>query len=85
VPNCLLLDVNLPDLNGLDLQERISFDRTDMPIIFMTADGAMLTSAGTGRSGNRCLTRPPATVICFEMPLEGWALVPIAMQLRAKG
>jgi len=39
VPNCLLLDVNLPDLSGLDLQQRIPFDRTDMPIIFITADG----------------------------------------------
>ncbi len=33
VPNCLVLDVSLPDLNGLDLQSRIAADRSDMPII----------------------------------------------------
>jgi FixJ family two-component response regulator len=36
VPNCLLLDVSLPDLNGLELQQRIAGDRVDMPIIFIT-------------------------------------------------
>ncbi|MDW6024272.1 response regulator [Mesorhizobium sp. BAC0120] len=36
VPNCLILDVNLPDLNGLDLQRLVSVERTDMPIIFVT-------------------------------------------------
>jgi len=35
-PSCLILDVSLPDLNGLDLQKRIAADRTDMPIIFLT-------------------------------------------------
>src|SRR5262249_9792733 len=39
VPSCLLLDVSLPDLNGLDLQQRIADDRADMPIIFITGYG----------------------------------------------
>jgi FixJ family two-component response regulator len=39
VPNCLILDVNLPDLNGLDLQKLVSVERTDMPIIFVTGYG----------------------------------------------
>lgn len=39
VPNCLILDVNLPDLNGLDLQQSVSVERTDMPIIFVTGYG----------------------------------------------
>ena len=38
-PSCLVLDVSLPDLNGLDLQERVAGDRTDMPIIFITGHG----------------------------------------------
>src|ERR1700679_3690577 len=37
-PSCLVVDVTLPDLNGLDLQERISADRY-MPIIFITGHG----------------------------------------------
>jgi FixJ family two-component response regulator len=37
-PSCLVLDVTLPDLNGLDLQKRLA-DRSDMPIIFITGYG----------------------------------------------
>jgi len=36
VPSCLILDVTLPGLNGLDLQKRIATDRIDMPIIIIT-------------------------------------------------
>lgn len=39
VPSCLILDVSLPGLNGLDLQHRIAVERTDMPIIFITGHG----------------------------------------------
>jgi FixJ family two-component response regulator len=39
VPSCLVLDVALPDLNGLELQKRIAPARNDMPIIFITAHG----------------------------------------------
>ena len=36
VPNCLVLDFSLPGLNGLELQQRVASERTDMPIIFIT-------------------------------------------------
>jgi FixJ family two-component response regulator len=36
VPSCLVLEVSLPDLSGLDLQSLIAADRADMPIIFIT-------------------------------------------------
>jgi FixJ family two-component response regulator len=38
-PSCLVLDVSLPDLNGLELQKLIASDRADMPIIFITGHG----------------------------------------------
>jgi FixJ family two-component response regulator len=38
-PSCLVLDITLPDLNGLDLQQRIAADRIDMPIIFISGHG----------------------------------------------
>ena len=38
-PSCLVLDVSLPDLDGLELQRRVASDRTDMPIIFITGHG----------------------------------------------
>src|ERR1035441_7653302 len=39
VPSCLVLDVSLPGLNGLDLQKRVAVERPDMPIIFITGHG----------------------------------------------
>src|ERR1700712_5370442 len=38
-PSCLVLDVTLPDLNGLDLQAQVAGDRIEMPIIFITGFG----------------------------------------------
>jgi FixJ family two-component response regulator len=38
-PSCLVLDVSLPDLNGLELQKLIAGERSDMPIIFITGHG----------------------------------------------
>ena len=39
VPSCLVLDVSLPDINGLELQRRVASDRSDMPIIFISGYG----------------------------------------------
>lgn len=39
VPSCLVLDVSLPGLNGLELQKHVAAERTDMPIIFITGYG----------------------------------------------
>ena len=46
-PSCLILDVGLPDINGLDLQRSISAARSDMPIIFVagTCDISMAVQA----------------------------------------
>jgi len=35
-PSCLVLDITLPDLTGLELQRLLAADRADMPIIFIT-------------------------------------------------
>src|SRR5882762_920482 len=39
VPSCLVLDISLPGLNGLDLQKQIAVERPDMPLIFITGYG----------------------------------------------
>jgi FixJ family two-component response regulator len=57
-PSCLVLDVSLPDLNGLDLQKRI-VDWTDMPIIFITGYGDVPTSVRAMKAGAaEFLTKP---------------------------
>ena len=37
--SCLLLDVRLPGMNGLELQQKLSANRCEIPIIFITAHG----------------------------------------------
>ena len=57
-PSCLVLDVTLPALSGLDLQKRI-VDRTDMPIIFITGYGDVPTSVEAMKAGAvEFLTKP---------------------------
>ena len=57
-PSCLVLDVTLPNLNGLDLQKRI-IDRADMPIIFITGYGDVPTTVQAMKAGAvEFLTKP---------------------------
>jgi FixJ family two-component response regulator len=58
-PSCLVLDVRLPDLSGLDLQERVSSERTDMPIIFVTGFGNVPMTVKAMKAGAvEFLTKP---------------------------
>jgi FixJ family two-component response regulator len=59
VPSCLVLDVSLPDLNGLELQKRIAVERTDMPIIFITGYGDVPMTVQAMKAGAiEFLTKP---------------------------
>ena len=58
-PSCLILDVALPDLNGLDLQKRVAVDRIDMPIIFITGYGDVPMTVQAMKAGAvEFLTKP---------------------------
>jgi FixJ family two-component response regulator len=59
VPSCLVLDVSLPDLDGLELQKRIASDRIDMPIIFITGHGDVPMTVRAMKAGAaEFLTKP---------------------------
>ena len=59
VPNCLVLDVSLPGLNGLDLQKRVAAERSDMPIIFITGHGDVPMTVRAMKAGAiEFLTKP---------------------------
>jgi FixJ family two-component response regulator len=59
VPSCLLLDISLPGLSGLDLQKRIAVERTDMPIIFITGYGDVPKTVQAMKAGAvEFLTKP---------------------------
>lgn len=58
-PNCLVLDISLPGLNGLDLQERVSIERPHMPIIFITGHGTVPMTVQAMKAGAiEFLTKP---------------------------
>ncbi len=58
-PTCLVLDVSLPDLNGLELQKRIAADRPEIPIIFITGHGDIPMTVQAMKAGAvEFLTKP---------------------------
>ena len=59
IPSCLVLDVSLPDLNGLELQKLIGAERIDMPIIFITGHGDVPMTVQAMKAGAaEFLTKP---------------------------
>ena len=65
VPNCLVLDVSLPGINGLELQNRVAVERTDMPIIFITGHGDVpMTGPSHEGGGCRVLDQADARMTC---------------------
>jgi FixJ family two-component response regulator len=61
-PSCLVLDVTLPDLNGLELQKRLAGDRIHMPIIFISAYGDVPMTVRAMKAGAmEFLTKPLGT------------------------
>jgi FixJ family two-component response regulator len=59
VPSCLVLDVALPDISGLELQKRLSVDRIDMPIIFISGYGDVPITVQAMKAGAvEFLTKP---------------------------
>ena len=58
-PNCLVLDVSLPGVTGLELQKRIASERPDMPIIFITGHGNVPMTVQAMKAGAvEFLTKP---------------------------
>jgi RNA polymerase sigma factor (sigma-70 family) len=59
VPNCLVLDISMPGLSGLELQRRVAGERRDMPIIFITGYGDVPISVQAMKAGAiEFLTKP---------------------------
>src|SRR4030095_8895390 len=80
VPNCLLLDISLPGMNGLDLQKRIAVERTDMPIIFITGHGDVPKTVQAMKAGAvEFLTKPfndEVLLTAIRQALERSSLAP---------
>jgi len=58
-PSCLVLDVRLPDLSGLDLQRRMVDANNEIPIVFITGHGDIPTTVRAMKAGAiEFLTKP---------------------------
>jgi FixJ family two-component response regulator len=59
VPHCLVLDISLPGLNGLELQKRVLTVRPELPIIFITGHGDVPKTVQAMKAGAvEFLTKP---------------------------
>jgi FixJ family two-component response regulator len=84
VPSCLVLDVSLPDLNGLDLQKRLA-DRSDMPIIFITGYGDVPMTVQAMKAGAvEFLTKPFSDVVLLAAIRAALERSRIALSLEAE-
>ena len=69
VPSCLVLDVTLPDINGLELQKRVAVDRPDMPIIFISGHGDVPMTVQAMKAGAvEFLTKPISSDAAVDAP-----------------
>ncbi|HXX24376.1 MAG TPA: response regulator [Terriglobia bacterium] len=58
-PNCLILDLQLPGLSGLDLQKRMADAELEIPIVFLTGHGNIPASVQAMKAGAvEFLTKP---------------------------
>ena len=84
VPSCLILDVSLPDLNGLDVQARV-LDRVTMPIIFITGHGDIPMSVKAMKAGAiEFLTKPFATDVLLEAIRHAFERSRAALTIQAE-
>jgi len=59
LPGCLILDVSLPDLNGLEVQRLMGAGQTALPIVFITGHGDIPMSVKAMKAGEtEFLTKP---------------------------
>lgn len=67
VEACLILDINMPGLNGLDLQEALAVRNWDIPIVFLTSAGDIPGSVRAMKHGAvDFLTKPVDDSVLFS-------------------
>ena len=66
-PGCLVLDVRMPEMGGLEVQERLAKDGVELPIIFITAHGDVPTCARRSKRGRSISWKNPWTARSFSI------------------
>jgi FixJ family two-component response regulator len=75
-PGCLVLDVRMPEMGGLDIQERLTHDGIELPIIFISAHGDVPTCAQAFKAG---------TLDFLEKPVDDQVFLDHVRQALARG
>jgi FixJ family two-component response regulator len=75
-PGCLVLDVRMPEMSGLDVQEILADDGIELPIIFITAYGDVPTCAQAFKAG---------ALEFLEKPLDGQVFLERVRKALARG
>jgi FixJ family two-component response regulator len=84
-PSCLVLDVTLPDLNGLELQKRIARDGSELPIIFLTGYGDIPMTVKAMKGGAvEFLTKPVAPEVLLSAIEGALARSRLALEQRVR-
>jgi FixJ family two-component response regulator len=84
VPSCLVLDISLRDLSGLDLQRRVVVERPDTPVIFVTGHGDVPTSVQAMKAGAiEFLMNPFSDDVLLSAIREGLKRSSIALNREA--
>jgi FixJ family two-component response regulator len=83
VPSCLVLDVSLPDLSGLDLQKLLLTDGVSLPIIFITGHGDVPTTVRAMKAGAlEFLTKPFDDTVLCDAVRQALARSKLALELE---
>jgi FixJ family two-component response regulator len=84
-PSCLILDISLPGLNGLELQQRMSPERTEMPIIFITGHADIPMTVRAMKAGAvEFLTKPFSDEVLLDAIRQALERSRIALACKAE-
>jgi FixJ family two-component response regulator len=73
VPGCLLLDIGLPGLSGIELQRTLTRSRDPLPVVFLTGLGDIATSVNAMKTGAvDFLTKPIDSMRLFAAVEEAF-------------
>jgi FixJ family two-component response regulator len=75
-PGCLVLDVRMPEMDGLELQERLQFEGQHLPVIFVTGHGDVPMCAHAMKAG---------AVDFLEKPVDDETLLALVRKSLADG
>ena len=85
-PSCLVLDVSLPDANGLDVQKRIAAERSEMPVILITGHADVPMAVEAMKAGAfEFLTKPLSYDVLSSAISRAFELSEVELALKADG